>query len=243
MDKTPVIPEAAQPAYASLLRSLHAAPLPTRGLSWFTREVKGRPYWYQQYVVGARRCSTYVGPDDDLTRELVEQARRQKRRDAESAGPRKALVATCVAAGAAPTLPALARVLEAIAQAGVFDAGGVLLSPLTGSADEVTIALPNRTLDLASALRTADRAALPAPVFAGDAPDTIFHIRGERIRVRIETPEYGRPKDRPVYLPAFVTCARTVRGLERVFNDASEAVVLHGAGTLVRIAESTMGTR
>ena len=38
----------AQVAYADLLTNLHTAAIPARGVSCFTRKIKGKTYWYVQ---------------------------------------------------------------------------------------------------------------------------------------------------------------------------------------------------
>jgi hypothetical protein len=228
------IPAAAEPAYRQLLALLAAAPPPTRGLSWFTRTVKGQPYWYQQYVVGARRRSVYLGPDDAATRDQVARAKDLKQQEARGAPERKALVATCVAAGAPTPSAALARVVEALAQAGVFRLGGVLLSPIDATTECIEIAVPNRAGQPAAGHADTGRALVPPTLLDGTEPDTEFVVRGRRFTVRLSTPDGGRTRDRPMYLPALHACAKPAPGLEAAIRGAGPAVLLYGAGVLIR---------
>lgn len=216
---------------AALATELRAAPLPTRGLSWFTRRVKGHAYWYQQFVLGPRRGSVFLGADDARTRELVATACELKRRSAATAARHRALAA---AAGLSPPPPALGRVLEAVAQAGVFDAGGVLLSPLTGNPMEVTIAVPNRMLDLVAELRENARAILPVPLFDARAATTELRMRGQRVVLRLLTPQQGRSTRSQRYLPALRVVA-DVADVAAEIDGAVDAVCAHGSGFWIRV--------
>lgn len=219
-------------AAAELAAELRAAPLPTRGISWFTRSVKGHDYWYEQFVLGPRRRSVYIGPDDVATRALISAARDMKARTVDSAPRRRALLAS---AQLPQPSPAVGRVIEAAAQAGVFDAGGVLLSALTGNPREVTIAVPNRTLDLVALLRDSNRAILPAPLFDAKVATTVLQLRGQRIALRLLTPQQGRSVRPQRYLPALRIVAE-VADVAGEMDNATDAVCAHGLGIWIRVA-------
>lgn len=219
-------------AAAELAAELRTAPLPTRGISWFTRSVKEHTYWYQQFVVGPQRRSTYIGPDDAATQALIAAARDMQAGNAEAAPRRRMLLAS---ANLPRPAPAMGRVIEAAAQAGVFDAGGVLLSALTGNPREVTIAVPNRTLDLVAQLRQNNRAILPAPLFNAKAATTELQLRGQRIALRLVTPQQGRSVRLQRYLPALRVVA-DVADVATEMDNATDAVCAHGLGIWIRVA-------
>lgn len=218
-------------AAAELAADLRAAPLPTRGISWFTRSVKGHAYWYQQFVVGPRRRSVYVGPDDAGTQALIAAARDMKARSADDAPRRRMRLAS---ADLPRPSAAVGRIIEAAAQAGVFDAGGVLLSALTGNPREVTIAVPNRTLDLVALLRRNGRAILPAPLFDAKSALTELQLRGQRIVLRLVTPQQGRSARPQRYLPALRVVA-DVADVAGEMDNATDAVCAHGLGIWIRV--------
>jgi hypothetical protein len=176
---------------------------------------------------------------------------------------RERLVATLTAAGgAAPTL-AEARVLEAVAQAGVFVAGGVLVGTQTfavmgnmlgvrwtgdatrtedidiasDDARSLEVAAPNVTLNLPKVLQETGAGVLPAPSLDRKHPSTAFSIRGEPLTVSLLTPEYGKPKPGPLFLRCLNLCAEPLRFLEFVLRDTQPAAIPSGAGLLVRVPE------
>ncbi|WP_309680030.1 nucleotidyltransferase domain-containing protein [Polaromonas sp.] len=88
--------------------------------------VSGRAYWYYQVKTpdGELRQS-YVGPDDDATRALI-----QRHADPAAKLARQQLVRlgrAAVELGCADIPPKHARVIERLADAGLFSAGGILV--------------------------------------------------------------------------------------------------------------------
>jgi len=248
-------------AYSELLVQLMRGPTTATGLTYFTRPVKGRDYWYMQYTVGGTRRSKYLGPDTAEVRAQVEGARRLGAEAAETKALRERLASQAIAGGMGPVGTAEGRVYEVLAQSGVFDAGGVLVGShaffaignmlglrWTGGSDARTedldiarnaafeIALDaQRTIDLGEVLRTANRGFFPVPVLDRKAPTTTFAIRGQALSVSLLAPATGAKEFETVPVPALKAAAQTVRFLEFVLDEALPAAVLTGGGVLVRV--------
>ena len=74
MRHTSLMPSA-QVAYSDLLAAVLTATVPDRGISYFTRRVNDRDYWYLQHVVGSDKRSLYLGPDTAEWRRLIDRCK------------------------------------------------------------------------------------------------------------------------------------------------------------------------
>lgn len=117
----------AQAAYAQLLDAAHGAEL-ARSVAdlpgtFARKQVKGRTYWYYQYLdVSGRKRQIYVGPESERVRALVEA------RAGRGAKPAlQALARSAVALGNAPMLQRHFKVVQRLADYGFFRAGGMLI--------------------------------------------------------------------------------------------------------------------
>ncbi len=123
------LPETTQTAYSTLLQKLRDSRLARLGKVGFTQKsVNGKSYWYCQYtdVSGARR-QRYLGPDSAETLALVDEVSRQQESYAAILSERKRLVAMITSGGGNMEKGRPARIIEKLTDAGVFEAGGMLV--------------------------------------------------------------------------------------------------------------------
>lgn len=220
-----------------------------------TKTIKGADYLYFQYSdPGGVRRQFAVGRLDAKLALLVEQygtGREARRLDLERIQRLSGLLRS---AGAAVTPHGPARVLRALADAGVFAAGGVLMGSyafvMIGNllglrwpaatwrtqdvdvAGHVQIALPNAEADIPSALESLQMGFVPIPDFDPRNPSTSFHVRGAHLRVDLLTP--GGDRDtKPIAIPRFRTAASPIKWLSLAMNEAQPAVSIEGANTVL----------
>ena len=121
---------AAQAAFAGLDRAARDADL-ARSVAdlpggFASKTVAGRTYWYYQVKnADGSLVQTYVGPDDERTRALI-----RRHKDPAHAQAREHLQRLARAAlelGCADVPAKHARVIERLADAGLFSAGGILV--------------------------------------------------------------------------------------------------------------------
>lgn len=225
--------------------------------SFFTKTTGGRTYWYFRETAGGdgKRHDRYVGPDNpDLQRRI------QEHRQAKiSYRERRTLVTTLQRAGLRPPDARAGRVLEVLADAGVFRlravvvgtvayqayAGllGVLLASrniMTGDLDlaqfeSVSIAVDDRIeTPLVQILKTADPRFEPVmdPISTRHATR---YAAGDDFRVDILTPNEGPDDGGPVLLPALRAEAQPLRFLDFLIYEEVQAVILFGAGVAVNV--------
>lgn len=118
---------AAQTAYASLrsasmldgVRSVASVPG-----SFSRKSVKGRPYWYYQTAdLTGKQKQIFLGSASDELTAMID----LHRRGDESKTHLRQLTRQAIAAGCLPIVPSHARIIERLADAGFFMAGGILV--------------------------------------------------------------------------------------------------------------------
>lgn len=258
------LPETVQTLYAELLDQVIQAEaeavareLPPAG-SFVAKEVKGRTYWYLQRSVAGRREQRYLGPESAALRRWMEEVREARKELAPDEERRAELVDMLVAGGAAAPGRAVGRVLEALAEGGVFRVGGVLVGTHAvaillnvlgvGPAgrhlrtEDIDIAQDPRlalalgpSLDAAATLAAAEPRIFGVPGLDPRRPSTSFKVRGRDLRVDFLTPLRGRPSEEPVQLPRLGVAVQPLPFLGYLLEDTVQAVALHGRGARVEV--------
>jgi hypothetical protein len=257
------LPITTQTAYAELLdqlvalearRSIGHAPG-----TFVTKEIKGRTYYYFQYSTpGGTTRQAYVGP---RSRELEATVRRFERERTALTADRAqiaSLASVLRAGGAVVTDAASARVLGALAEAGIFRLGGLLVGTQaflvlgnmlgvrwTGASARtedidiaaerlLEVAIPELSADMPKALESLGMGFLPAPGLSPRTPSTSFKVRGRGLRVDLITPAQGAAHA-PVHVTRFKAAAAPVKFLDFLFEDVQSAAVVNGGGVLVSV--------
>jgi hypothetical protein len=152
-------------------------------------------------------------------------------------------------------------VLSALAEAGVFRLGGVLVGTQaflayanmlgirfdarylrTQDLDvahdprlEVALGMPAERADVPAALAAADQAFFGVPGLDPRQPSTSFKVRGRDLRVDFLTPRSRGASEEPVPLPRFGVAAQPLPFLGYLLDDTEQAVVLYRSGVLVTV--------
>ncbi len=258
MPATPLPNETAL-LYGDLVDLLLHAAYPGRGVSFFTRKIKGRTYWYVELAVGKGKRQAYLGSDTPALRDTIERARQRYSETADSGTERKRLVSMLVAGDANTVTAREARIFEALAQSGAFLVGGTIVgshafaamgnmlgvrwdkqSTRTQDIDladdyRIHLGLPAREVDVAAALRAADKAFFPVPALDPRQPSTAFNVKGETMRVDVLTPLVGKPPAGPIALRSLKASAEPVRFLDYLLEDTQPAAIAFGEGILMNI--------
>ena len=228
--------------------------------AFVTKTIKGRAYTYFQYSTpGGSTHQAYVGPRSEALDAVVERfaiEREALREDRERVDE---LAAVLRAGGAGVTDAASARVLSALADAGVFKLGGVLVGTHAflalgnvlgvkwegaaartedvdigvGRVLEVAVAAPDA--DVPRAIESLEMGFLPVPGLSPKDASTSFKVRGRGLRVDLVTPGDRARTGRPVHVGRFNAAAAPVRYLELVLEDTQPAAIVNGGGVLVTV--------
>ena len=248
--------------YDDLLQ-LAALPAYTgRNLNFRTKTVKGHRYHYLQLKLSSRSVEKYIGEDSTGIRQRIEREKALWERHQADRVHRERLVAQLRAGGMITPTHAHAKVLEIIARAGVFHAGGVMVGtlafqcyanilgidmtgrrPILGTQDiditdsrHVRVAAGAGVKPLRDAILDSGLGFFEVPALDVRQPSTAYQVRGQTLRVDILTPASpGHQDEDPVPMPAWNTHAKPLPHLNFLLADAQPAVVLAGAGIYVNV--------
>lgn len=232
--------------------------------TFVAKEVKGHRYAYLQYsVVGAKK-QVYLGPYDETIERLESRYRAERDEARAERADVERLCAMLRQGGAVTTDPSSARVLEGLAQAGVFRLGGMLVGThafavlanvlgvrwekaalrtqdidLAAETSAVALAMPGDTgvADVWLALQRLEMGFLPVPPFSPKDPSTSFRVRKNLLRVDLLTPARSRASSGggPVFLRQWNAAATPLRYLDYLLETPVRAAVVGHTGVLVNV--------
>lgn len=258
------LPVTTQTAYAELLdqllaldahRSIGHAPG-----AFVAKTIKGRAYLYFQYSTpGGTTGQAYIGPKSEALDAVVARFAAEREAVREDRERIEELAAVLRAGGAAATDAASARVLAALADAGVFKLGAVLVGTHAflalgnllgvrwegasartedvdiGVARVLEVAVPPGDADVPRAIERLEMGFLPVPGFSPKDASTSFKVRGRGLRVDLVTPGDRARSGKPLHVGRFNAAAAPVRYLELALEDTQPAAVVNGGGVLVAV--------
>lgn len=250
--RRPDIPPALRTLFADLTQQVATAP-PAATVYRRTRE--DIEYIYAKIPVGNDRLDRFVGRSGDPEAE-VEAERLQRGMDL--AGERRRLVSTLRRQGFAAPDRTLGAALDALAHAGLFAAGAVLVGTaaylisegvvgsrlpaptlMTGDLDlaTATLALASEPPEaLISILRRADRTFEAVPPLDPRQPPARFR-NAEGYLVDLITPARRRDQPAPTPLPALEAGAMPLQHVAWLIADPVPTIALWGAGVPVMIPQ------
>jgi hypothetical protein len=260
--------ESVQTLYAELLEQsiqaeAEAALLGAPSGSFVSKAIKGGTYWYLQRMEGDRKRQLYLGKESTSLLAWMEEVRLARTRSEADEAQRARLASMLVAGGAAAEGPGMAKVLQLLADSGVFRLGGVLVGTQAFGAygnmlgvrfdqqalrtQDVDLA-QDRTIGIALSEETApvnvERTLtgsglgfFPVPALDPRQPSTSFKIRGREMRVDFLTPLLGPESTAPVFLPSLGVSAHPLRFLDYLIEHPAQAVLVTGAGILVNVPD------
>lgn len=254
-----LLPAETQTLYAELLERL-LAERARRGVAkapgtFTTKKVKGETYAYFQYSEpGGKVRQLYLGRSGPLHERLVARFKAEKPDILKERADIERLCAQTRVGGAWMMGPRAGRVLKSFADAGVFDAGAVLVGThafgalgnllgvrLTGASlrtDDLDLAAVSLLaasggeVDAEDALDRLELGFLPVPGLDSRQPSTSFKVRGGSLRVDFLTPGEG---GKPVPLPRLGTNAQPLPFMDYLIENPERAAVLDSGGFLVAV--------
>jgi hypothetical protein len=254
------LPDVTQTLYAELLerllaesarRSVGKAPG-----TFTTKTLNGGDYVYFQYSEpGGKYRQLYLGKKGPVLERMIERFKRERGDAAKESGDLERLTAQALAGGGWAMGARPARVLKAFADAGVFDAGAVLVGThafgvlgnllgvrwtgahlRTADVDVAAVSLaasPERErADAEKALKRLEMGFIPVPGLDPRHPSTSFKVRGESLRVDFLAPGKEGP---PVALPGLSTSAQPLPYMDYLIENPEKAAVLDSGGFLVLV--------
>lgn len=218
--------------------------------------IHNRRYWYHQVWVGRKRVQKALGPETPVLLEEIgrrkkeaDQWRRQNRK-------RQQIVRSLKAALGMTTDPVTGRVMARLSEAGVFDAGAILIGthaymtygPMlgvklaqsnlrTGDIDfgAIDVAAADVKMSFSEAVQSADSAFFVVPARPGSKISTALKYQGGEVRVELLTPlKKGRPWQ-PEIIKSLKFGAQRAPYLDYLIEETVDATYLSGAGVRVKV--------
>lgn len=253
-----------QTLYAELLEqtlaleaSRSAASLPG---TLVERTVKGRAYHYYVYRDLANQYrQVYIGPDSEPVRRYIKKVQSEKHHFVADLKRIEELCSALSATGAMVTPHAHAKLIQALADSGLFRFGMVLVGThafaVIGNMLGVHWGESHRTqdvdfaydpdidvgvadaeeLDIPTVLQQLRMGFIPVPQLSHRQPSTSFRVRGKELRVDFLMPFTGRSREKPVYLPHLHTAVQPLRFLDYLIEKPEQGVVIASRGILVNV--------
>lgn len=251
------LPETTQTTYSTLLQKLESSRFALlTNIGFSEKVVKGKTYWYCQYIdISGVRKQRYIGPDTPETKALIDQVSASSKANQEIMVARKRLVAMIAAGGANMEKGRPARIIEKLADAGVFDTGGMLIGSYAFSCygnllgvvfdeamrrtEDMDVAY-DRSIEIGFVrdVRSDISEAAPemvepkqinpwVPPFEMVAPDGF--------KIEFLTSRTGPHDKAPVQVERFAVNAQPLEFMDFLIKEPVRAAVLYGAGILVNV--------
>ena len=251
------LPETTQTAYSSLLQKLESSRFVLlNNVSFVHKIVHEKKYWYCQYTdISGSRKQRYVGADGEATQAIINQTSATLNANTTILTDRKRLVAMIAAGGGNMEKGRPARIIEKLADAGVFDAGGMLIGSYAFSCygnmlgvifddamrrtEDMDVAydrsieigfvrdVRNDISDAAPEMTEPKQINPWVPPYEMTAPDGF--------KIEFLTSRRNPSDKSPIPIERFGVNAQPLEFLDYLIKGCVEAVVLYGAGILVNV--------
>ena len=258
--KIKTLPNSLTVQYSELMQNCIHPLSDGSNLSFKSKTIKAKKYWYLYISLGSSRREHYLGQE---TAELLDQIDDEKALWASNEDDRelrKTLVSMLVAGGMTTPARDAGKLLALLERSGVFLAGAVLVGTIAFKAyanmlgvkwasefatQDIDIAADSRYLlalprtkkpvNLGQIILDSGMGFFEVPALNRKQPSTSFKIRGRDFLVDVLTPMRGRESRRPVRLAEFETFAQPLRYLDYLLEDIQPAVLLHAHGIMINV--------
>jgi hypothetical protein len=226
------------------------------------KAIGGKTYWYfKTSLPGRGQHEYYLGPETKALRRLLDAHRAERPTEEIEESEIARLCAMLRTAGANCVDTAAARVIRALADAGLFRLGGVLVgthaflvlgnvlgvrwSSSTRTQDidiaaesSLAVALPPLETCLPTVLEGLKLGFLPVPGLDSRDASTSYKVRGKELRVDFLTPARGRARNKPVSIPRLGLSAKPLELLDYLMSGSISTVAVDGGATVVNVPDA-----
>lgn len=260
MKESETLPGSVTVLYSELLQNCIHPLSDGANVSFKSKTIGGRRYWYLYISVGSSRREHYLGEESEELLDRIADERALWEANEDDRALRSRLVQSLIAGGVSALNRDEGKVLALLERSGVFLAGGVLVGTLAFRAyanmlgvrwsgavatqdidiaadDRYTLALPSgkQPINLPQVILDSGLGFFAVPALDRRRPSTSFKVRGREFRIDVLAPMHGRDTSRPVELKDFQACAEPVRWLDYVLEDIQPVVLLYRHGILINV--------
>ncbi|MGB5625213.1 MAG: GSU2403 family nucleotidyltransferase fold protein [Woeseiaceae bacterium] len=254
------LPNSLSVQYSELMQNCIRPISDGSNLSFKSKKINNKRYWYLYISVGSTRREHYLGEE---TQELLDQIDDEKARwesDTDDRELRQRLVNMLIGGGMTAPSRDEGKVISLLERNGVFLAGAALVGTLAFRAyanmlsvvwgsdagtQDIDLAADNRyklalprprtSINLRQLILDSGMGFFEVPALNRKQPSTSFKIRGRDFIVDVVAPMKGRETLRPVHLTEFGTYASPLRHLDYLLDDLQPAVLLYEHGIMINV--------
>lgn len=254
------LPNSLTVQYSELMQNCVQPVSDGSNLSFKSKKINGKRYWYLYISIGKTRREHYLGEETTELLDRIEDEKALWQSNVDDRDLRTRLVNMLIGGGMSPLNKDEGKVLTLLERNGVFLAGAALVGTLAFRAysnmlgvswqsdagtQDVDIAMDNRYLlaiprpktpvNLRQLILDSGMGFIEVPTLNPKQPSTSFRIRNRDFRVDVLAPMRGRETTRPVRLDQFGTYATPLRYLDYLLEDIQPAVLLYGHGVMINV--------
>jgi len=229
-------------------------------LSFKSKKINGKRYWYLYISIGKTRREHYLGEETTQLLDRIDDEKALWESETDDRELRQRLVNMLIGGGMSAVGKDEGKVISLLERNGVFLAGAALVGTSAFKAyanmlgvswasdigtqdidvaadNHYSLALPRTRspINLGQLILDSGMGFVEVPALNRKQPSTSFKIRGREFIVDVLAPMRGRETSRPVHLTDFGTFASPMRDLDYILQDIQPAVLLHGHGILVNV--------
>jgi hypothetical protein len=229
--------------------------------SFSCKTIKGAEYvYFDHYTLGGRHQQTYIGKRDDRIEGLIRKHAERKADALEMKATIKRLGGQVRTGVNVHIDNAMVRVIQSLADAGVFKNGGVLVGThafqaigvmlgvrwpretmATTDIDvavdlKVSVAIPAIKTDIPETIESLEFGFSPVPPMDPRKPSTSFKVRKQRLSLEIITPKITG-SNAPVFIRRFNCGAQPLSYLSYLIEKPVQAVIIGTDPVLVNVPE------
>lgn len=225
-----------------------------------SKTVKGTRYYYFQTILPGGRAQIYIGPDNDAVRRLIQARATATEENLADTRMLQRLAAQIVAGGIVPLPAEMARIVNRLADSGVFRVGGVLVGTVAcqilgthlgvtwenaarmtqdidlAGDNRIAIAVPELNADVPAAIESLQMGFFPVPRLSHTEPSTSWAIRGKTLRIDLLTPA-RKKATAPVFIRRLNAAATPLKYLDYLIEKPIRAVMVAGTPCLVNVPQ------
>jgi hypothetical protein len=254
------IPNSLLVQYSELMQNCVQPVSDGSNLSFKSKKINNKRYWYLYISVGRTRREHYLGEGTPELLDRIEDEKALWQSNTDDRELRRRLVNMLIGGGMAAVSRDEGKVLTLLERNGIFLAGAALVGTIAfrayanmlgvswssdiGTQDvdsaadnRYTLALPRprKGVSLRQLVLDSGLGYIDVPALNRKHPSTSFRIRNRDFRVDVLAPMRGRETSRPVYLEVFDTYATPLRNLDFLLEEVQPAVLLYEHGIMINV--------
>ena len=254
------LPDTVTLQYSELMQQCVRPAPDGANISFKSKKVAGKRYWYLYISLGVRRSEHYLGEETTELLDKIDEERGLWESTEDDRVTRNRVVAMLLAGGATATPNNEGKVLSLLERSGVFLAGGVVVGTLAfrayanmlgivwhselqtrdidlASDNKYPIVIPHskKPINLSNILLDSGMGFIEVPALNRKSPSTKFRIRGQELAVELLTPMRGRDTAKPVNISGLGAFAEPIRFLDYLLEDIQPATLLYKHGIFINV--------